>query len=66
MAVERSDKLMGALAGLLIYEIAAERAGEVGVGPGSFVPTLIDKLHSMVYDRDGTWLSAAKVSRFDG
>lgn len=47
MAVEREDKLLAALAGLLMYEIAAERAADRSdvKGPGTFVPAFIDELY---------------------
>lgn len=66
LAVERTDKLLGVLAAVLMYEIAAERAArrdEVR-GPGSFVPTFIDELflvrqESIAGDRG--WVQEAKV-----
>lgn len=46
MAVEREDKLLAAITGILMYEIAAERAARRNdvVGPGTFVPAFIDEL----------------------
>lgn len=73
VAVSRSDKLVATLAGVLLYEIAAERAVEnedsqVVRGPGSFVPALIDEL-SLLQNSGAssasTWLSKAKVDAMD-
>jgi thiamine-phosphate diphosphorylase/hydroxyethylthiazole kinase len=64
LAVEREDKLLGALAGILLYEIAAERAAEKAQGPGSFVPAFIDALYHLreaSKKGDGTWAQGAKV-----
>ncbi|KAK2874956.1 hypothetical protein FQN49_001905 [Arthroderma sp. PD_2] len=48
LAVERKDKLLAVLSGLLMFEVAAERAVSKGVnGPGSFVPALLDELYSL-------------------
>lgn len=46
MAASPGDKLVAAVAGMLHFEVAAERAAEVeGVrGPGTFVPAFIDEL----------------------
>lgn len=48
LAVERTDKLLATMAGLLMFELAAEHAARRADvhGPGSFVPALIDKLHA--------------------
>ncbi|TKA74907.1 hypothetical protein B0A55_03759 [Friedmanniomyces simplex] len=66
MAVEREDKLLAAVAGILMYEIAAERAGvrEDVRGPGTFVPAFIDELYQIRQESvsgDGKWIEAAKV-----
>ncbi|WPH02973.1 Hypothetical protein R9X50_00584500 [Acrodontium crateriforme] len=66
VAVERKDKLLGALAGVLMYEIAAERAAKRGdvKGPGTFVPAFIDELYNIRQESvagDGSWAQAAKV-----
>jgi thiamine-phosphate diphosphorylase/hydroxyethylthiazole kinase len=64
LAVEREDKLLGALAGILLYEIAAERAAEKSKGPGSFVPAFIDALYHLreaSKKGDGSWAQGAKV-----
>lgn len=60
MAVQREDKLIGALAGILMYEIAAERAARAGnvAGPGTFVPAFIDALYAIREESlkgDGGW-----------
>lgn len=68
VAVERGDKLNAALAGILLYEIAAERAaGREGVrGPGTFVPVLLDELYLIRTNlEDQDWLRAAKVEVVD-
>lgn len=77
VAVSRVDKLVATLAGVLLYEIAAERAVEnensqaqiVVTGPGSFVPALIDELSSLQHPSLGppasTWLPRAKVEAID-
>ena len=46
LAANPEDKLMAAVAGLLHYEIAAERAAQRDSvkGPGTFVPAFIDEL----------------------
>ncbi|KAF2716052.1 TMP-TENI-domain-containing protein [Polychaeton citri CBS 116435] len=64
VAVEREDKLLGALAGLLMYEIAAERAAAVARGPGSFIPAFLDELYLIRKESvagNGSWAGAAKV-----
>lgn len=70
LAVERGDKLLAVLAGLLHYEIAGERAaGRKEVrGPGSFVPAFIDEIYLIRQESgagDGTWAQAAKVEVLD-
>lgn len=47
MAVHRDDKFVAALAGILHYEIAAERAENSSScrGPGTFIPAFIDELY---------------------
>lgn len=71
LAVGRDDKLLAALAGILMYEIAAERAAkrEVGGakvvrGPGSFVPNFIDELYAIRQEclrGEGEWAREARV-----
>ena len=48
-AVQRDDYLLATLAGLLIFEIAAESAARRDDvrGPGSFVPAFIDELNAL-------------------
>ncbi|KAH8756222.1 Hydroxyethylthiazole kinase family-domain-containing protein [Diaporthe sp. PMI_573] len=61
------DRLAIVVAGILLFEIAAEQAAAKGSveGPGSFVPAFLDSLYRI---RTGTaagdhgWLSAEKVS----
>jgi len=47
VAVHRADKFVAALAGILHYEIAAERAQarEDCRGPGTFIPAFLDELY---------------------
>lgn len=66
MAVEREDKLLAATAGILLYEVAAERAGARSdvKGPGTFVPAFIDELYLIrqeTLNGDGKWAEAAKI-----
>lgn len=66
MAVEREDKLLAAVAGILMYEIAAERAAERQdvKGPGTFVPAFIDELYNVRQQStsgSGSWAQAAKI-----
>lgn len=61
------DRLAAVIAGILLFEIAAEQAATKGSveGPGTFVPAFLDSLYRI---RTGTaagdlgWLSAEKVS----
>lgn len=45
--MHREDKILAVLAGLLMFEIAAERAAQQPFvrGPGSFIPALLDELY---------------------
>ena len=66
LAVHKDDKLLAALAGILLFEIASENAAkrEDVKGPGSFVPAFIDELYAISsQSKNGTWdwLAAAKV-----
>jgi len=66
LAVERDDPLLAAMGGILMYEIAAERAAkrENVKGPGTFVPAFIDELHAIKNESvagDHGWIKAAKV-----
>lgn len=70
LAVERGDKLLAALAGILMYEIAAERAAEREdvKGPGTFVPAFLDELYRIARDAEACangWMEAAKVEKVD-
>ena len=65
-AVEKQDKLLAALAALLVFEIAAELACEKPSvqGPGTFVPAFIDCLYDIserCERKENGWLSKAKV-----
>ncbi|KAK4502886.1 hypothetical protein PRZ48_006312 [Zasmidium cellare] len=66
MAVERDDKLLAAVAGILMYEIAAERAAERAdvKGPGTFIPAFIDELYGIRQQSTSgkdSWAQAAKI-----
>lgn len=52
LATYPQDRFLAALAGLLMYEIAAENAAEVSDGPGTFVPRFLDGL-SMIKENGG-------------
>ena len=71
LAVHREDRLLAALAGILLFEIAAERAAAKKdvMGPGTFVPAFLDQLHTISQgasqDDDFDWLKAAKVEKLD-
>ena len=70
LAVHREDKLLAALAGILMYEIAAQHAAlrDDVKGPGTFVPAFLDELYEIsrqaVQGKNG-WLSAARVREMD-
>ena len=70
LAVHREDRLLAAMAGILLFEIAAEQAGrrEEVKGPGTFVPAFLDELYGIsrgaARDESG-WLQAARVERLD-
>ncbi|KAL6717019.1 thiamine biosynthetic bifunctional enzyme [Lecanora helva] len=68
LAIHTQDKLLAALAGILMYEIAAELAAarDDVKGPGTFVPAFLDQLHHLAADAsqdDASWLKAAKVEK---
>ncbi|KAI4265978.1 MAG: hypothetical protein L6R38_009039 [Xanthoria sp. 2 TBL-2021] len=68
LAAHREDKLLATLSGILMYEIAAERAAvrDDVKGPGTFVPAFIDELANiatLAHEFDGSWLDQAKVER---
>lgn len=70
VAVERSDKLLAALSGLLMYEIAAELAAASPhvEGTGTFVAGFLDKLYEIrerTKKGDLAWAQAAKVELID-
>jgi thiamine-phosphate diphosphorylase/hydroxyethylthiazole kinase len=66
LAVHKEDKLLAALTGILVFEIAAEKAAirnDVR-GPGTFVPAFLDELYAIKKSSlsgDSEWLRAAKV-----
>ena len=66
LTASREDKLIGTIAGLLHYEIAAEIAAarEDVKGPGTFVPALIDELYNIqkaTLAGNNGWLNKAKI-----
>lgn len=66
LAVHKEDKLLAALAGILVFEIASEHAAkrEDVKGPGSFVPAFLDELCTISTrskSGDWDWLAAARV-----
>ncbi|TKA79354.1 hypothetical protein B0A49_01001 [Cryomyces minteri] len=66
VAVHREDKLLAALTGILMYEIAAERAAERDDvrGPGTFVPAFLDELFAIRGEAArgaDAWVKGAKV-----
>ena len=70
LAVYKEDRLLAALAGILMYEIAAERAGRRKMvnGPGTFVPVFLDQLYQIAQDSlkgHSSWLEAARVEKLD-
>lgn len=70
LAVHKEDRLLAALAGILMFEIAAEQAGERQdvKGPGTFVPAFLDLLYLIAQGAlkdDFEWLKAAKVEKID-
>ncbi|KAK7544634.1 Hydroxyethylthiazole kinase family-domain-containing protein [Phyllosticta citribraziliensis] len=63
----KEQKIVAALAGVLLFEIAAERAAkrEDVRGPGTFVPAFLDELYAIrkeTLEGNPTWLEAAKVA----
>jgi thiamine-phosphate diphosphorylase/hydroxyethylthiazole kinase len=65
--VGKEDKLVAAVAGILHFEIAAERAARRTdvQGPGSFIPIFIDSLQglaSLAASGDSSWLAEARVA----
>jgi thiamine-phosphate diphosphorylase/hydroxyethylthiazole kinase len=70
VAAFRSDVLVAALAGLVLFEIAAERAAvrDDVRGPGTFVPAFIDELSAVRKETAGgnvAWLAKAKIEALE-
>ncbi len=70
LAVHREDKLLAALAGILMYEIASERASrrKDAKGPGTFVPAFLDELSVIAGDarvRNLDWMIHVRVEEVD-
>ncbi|OJD36136.1 hydroxyethylthiazole kinase [Diplodia corticola] len=70
LAAAPGEKLVAALAALLTYEIAAERAAarEDVRGPGTFVPAFLDELYAIreeTKEGETAWLEAARVERVE-
>lgn len=66
-AWDGGDRLAAVVAGILLFEIAAEAAaGKGGVeGPGTFVPAFLDALYRIrtrTSEGDISWLDAEKVT----
>ncbi|KAL9630227.1 MAG: hypothetical protein Q9164_006527 [Protoblastenia rupestris] len=69
-AVHKEDRLLAALAGILMFEIAAELAAERADvrGPGTFVPAFLDELYGIAKraeQDDAEWLQRARVEKVD-
>ncbi|KAM0253886.1 hypothetical protein ACHAQJ_007118 [Trichoderma viride] len=70
VAAFRGDLLIAALAGMVLFEIAAERAAvrDDVRGPGTFVPAFIDELSAIRNETkrgDVVWLERAKVEALE-
>lgn len=70
LAVHKEDKLLATLAGVLMFEIAAEQAARRAdvKGPGTFVPAFLDELHLIAKHAAmgrSTWIEGAKVEVMD-
>lgn len=70
LAVHAEDKLLATLAGVLMYEIAAEQAGgrDDVKGPGTFVPAFLDRLFGIArgaLEDNFEWLGAANIEKID-
>ncbi|KAK6352882.1 hypothetical protein TWF696_004883 [Orbilia brochopaga] len=70
LAVSRDDKLSSCLAGILAYNVAAERASASSTdekpvrGPGSFGPAFLDEVYEvaeMCARGDGAWTEPVKL-----
>ncbi|KAI4113318.1 MAG: hypothetical protein LQ345_005677 [Seirophora villosa] len=67
LAAHMGDPLLATVAGMLMFEIASEKAGlrEDVKGPGTFVPAFIDELHNITKlagRSDRSWLANAQVT----
>ncbi|KAL9028012.1 MAG: hypothetical protein Q9196_003549 [Gyalolechia fulgens] len=70
VAAHREDRLLAVLSGMLMFEIASEKAGrrEDVKGPGTFVPAFIDELYiiaKQAQESDAGWTASAKVEAVD-
>ena len=70
LAIEREDKLLAVLAGLVVFELAAERAAKAeGVrGPGTFMARFIDEIYALrkeTEEGETTWIKSARVEKMD-
>ena len=70
LAAHKEDRLLAALVGILMYEIAAEQAAvrEDVKGPGTFVPAFLDQLQIIAGGAsvdDSEWLKVAKVEKLN-
>ena len=68
LAVHKEDKLLAALAGTLMFEIAAEQAARRDdvKGPGTFVPAFLDQLSVIAVNAsqdNSDWLDGANVQQ---
>jgi hydroxyethylthiazole kinase len=63
MAAVEADPLLAAVAGLVCFGVAAERAAEGARGPGSFKVALFDALYTLTLDQ---LLASARVSSLGG
>ncbi|KAK9480585.1 Hydroxyethylthiazole kinase family-domain-containing protein [Lipomyces japonicus] len=69
-AVYAEDRLLAAIASVLLYTIAAERAAAQPTvrGPGTFVPALLDELYLLSRasaNGDNSWLKDAKIELYE-
>ena len=70
LAIPKGDKLLTALSGILVFEIAAQRASKRSdvKGPGTFVPAFLDELSEVMQrsiQNKWEWLAAANVEEVD-
>jgi thiamine-phosphate diphosphorylase/hydroxyethylthiazole kinase len=63
LAVHQEDRLMATLAGMLMFEVAAEiaAANDSVHGPGTFVPAFLDSLYAIHKNSTSTWCESARV-----